>query len=64
MNAASNAAELRLPPSMQGAVKILREKGHTVHVRQNRTGSLRYSVDGSRERNALQTINKFRHYGL
>ena len=64
MNAPTNAAELRLPPMMQGALIILREKGHFVEVRQNRNGSLRYRVDGSRERNALQTVNQFRHYGM
>jgi hypothetical protein len=52
------------PPAVESAISILRGKGHQVEIRETKSGSLRYRVDGGRERNALQTINQFRHYGL
>lgn len=59
------AAERRMPPHPRGVVEILRERGHMVKVRENRYGSLRYTVDGSREMNALQMTNKYRKaYGV
>lgn len=60
----SAAAEHRMPPYPRGCVQILRAKGHTVTVRENRNGSLRYSVDGRPETDALTMSNRFRHYGL
>jgi hypothetical protein len=56
------SVEKRLPPYMQGIVKTLRDQGHTVSIRMNKYGSLRYTVDGQRERNALQTAKRFGLY--
>jgi hypothetical protein len=44
---APRTAEERMPPHPRGVVESLRAKGHTVTVRENRNGSLRYSVDGA-----------------
>lgn len=60
----TNEAERRVPPAPRASIEILRSRGHVVAVRENRNGSMRYSVDEIREMNALQMTNKFRHYGL
>lgn len=51
--------DLRVPPHPAGTVKLLRERGHVVTIRQQRTGSLRYRIDGGRE---LQAIEMDRFY--
>ncbi len=58
---ANNAAELRMPPYPRHTVEILRSRGHIIAVRENRNGSLRYSVDGGREMNAHQLSTRFLH---
>jgi hypothetical protein len=58
-------AERRMPPHAAGTVKMLRERGHTVVVRRNRFGSLRYTLNGERERTALELSNRLRKlYGV
>ena len=58
-------AEHRMPPHAAGTVKMLRERGHTVTVRCDRNGSLRYTLDSERERTALQLSNRLRrHHGV
>jgi hypothetical protein len=52
--------EARMPPHASGTVKMLRERGHTVTVRCDRNGSLRYTLDSERERTALQLSNRLR----
>ena len=56
--------ERSIPPGMVAALHIIRSRGHTVTVRRTRWGSPRYTVDGQRERNAQQLVQKFRGYGL
>lgn len=55
---AREGAEARLPPSPRATVELLRRKGHKVAVRENRTGSLRYAIDGGRELTALEAANR------
>lgn len=50
--------EDRMPPMAQGTVQLARECGHTVTVRENQHGSLRYTLDGERERTALELSNR------
>ncbi len=45
---------LRIPPHPAGTIELLRARGHEVKVRRTRDGSLRYMIDGARERTALQ----------
>lgn len=47
-------APFRIPPVPAGFVRLLQLRGHTVVIRQQRTGSLRYRIDGGRELTALQ----------
>jgi hypothetical protein len=49
-----------MPPMARGTVQMLRERGHTIKVRCNRFGSLRYTLDGERERTALELSNRLR----
>jgi hypothetical protein len=56
---ASHGAEAHMPPGPRGVVELLRRYGRRVVVRQQRTGSLRYSVDGSREMTALAMANHY-----
>jgi hypothetical protein len=51
---------IRVPPAVQGTLKLLDERGHTVHVRRTRGGSLRYTLDNERERTALALSNRLR----
>lgn len=64
MSASLTSAEDRMPCYPRGCVELLRAKGHIVTVRENRSGSLRYSVDGKPETDALRMSRRFRHYGL
>jgi hypothetical protein len=48
-----------IPPYPAAIVALLRERGHEVTVRQQRTGSLCYRIDGGRE---LQAIEMDRYY--
>lgn len=60
MSAAHEAAErLCIPPSPRGYIELLQARGHSVKVRSNRYGSLRYRIDGGRE---LQAIEMSRFY--
>jgi hypothetical protein len=52
--------ERHMPPMAQGTVKMLRDRGHTVAVRCNRNGSLRYTLDAERERTAFELSNRLR----
>jgi hypothetical protein len=56
---AREGAEARMPPSARAMVELLRLLAFTVEVRENRTGSLRYSIDGARECTAHQMIRRF-----
>jgi hypothetical protein len=56
---APRTAEERMPPHPRGVVESLRGDGHTVTVRENRNGSLRYSVDGARETDAHTMTNRY-----
>jgi hypothetical protein len=47
------SVEDRMPPHPRGTVEMFRARGHTVTVRESRGGSLRYTLDGERERTAL-----------
>jgi hypothetical protein len=53
-------AERRMPPLAQGTVKLLRDRGHCVAVRAISSGSLRYRLDGERERTAFELSNRLR----
>jgi hypothetical protein len=53
-------AERRMPPMAQGTVQMLRDRDHTVTVRRNRFGSLRYTLDAERERTAFELSNRLR----
>lgn len=57
--ASTPGPEIRIPPYPRGIVELLRQRGHMVAVRQQRTGSLRYAIDGGRE---LQAIEMDRFY--
>jgi hypothetical protein len=52
--------ESRMPPHPAGTVKMLRERGHTVTVRCDRNGGLKYTLDNERERTALELSNRLR----
>ena len=52
--------ENRMPPHPAGTVKMLRERGFVVTVRETRGGSLRYTIKNERERNAFQLSNRLR----
>lgn len=52
-------SELRIPPYPAGIVKLLRDRGHAVAIRQQKTGSLRYQIDDGRE---LQAIEMDRYF--
>ncbi len=47
-------AERRMPPAARSTVELFRSRGHSVSVRQNRNGSLRYRLDGGKEKTASQ----------
>lgn len=53
------SAAFFVPPYPAGIVALLRERGHEVAIRQQKTGSLRYRIDGGRE---LQAIEMDRFY--
>jgi hypothetical protein len=53
------SAEDRMPPHPRGTVEMFRARGHTVTVRESRGGSLRYTLDGERERTALALSNRW-----
>ncbi len=53
------SAPFFIPPYPAGIVRLLRERGHTVTIRQQKTGSLRYRIDTGRE---LQAIEMDRFY--
>lgn len=53
------SADFFIPPHPAGVMQLLRERGHTVTARQQKTGSLRYRIDGGRE---LQAIEMDRFY--
>ena len=57
--ASTPGPEIRIPPYPRGIVELLRQRGHIVTIREQRTGSLRYAVDGGRE---LQAIEMDRFY--
>lgn len=58
-------AERTVPPAMQGALVVLRGRGHTVTVRRSgRNGSWYYTVDGGRELRGGALCRKFADYGL
>jgi len=61
MSAAPTA--FAIPPYPRAIVELLRGRGHEVTIRQQRTGSLRYRIDGGRELTALE-MDRFyaRHY--
>jgi len=48
-----------IPPYPAGVMELLRRRGHTVTARQQKTGSVRYRIDGGRE---LQAIEMDRFY--
>lgn len=56
----SELAERRMPPAARSTVELLRARGHTVLVREQCTGSLRYSVLGVRRE--LTALELFRFY--
>lgn len=49
--------EIKMPPYPAATVFLLRSRGHQVSVRQQKTGSLRYRVDGGRELLAVEMGN-------
>lgn len=53
-----DGAELRLPPGPRATVELFRRRGSRVTVRENRTGSLRYAIDGRPECTALAMANR------
>jgi hypothetical protein len=53
------AIERKVPPAVQGALKRIRENGHTVALRLTKHGSLRYSVNAVRETDAQTLIRRF-----
>jgi hypothetical protein len=57
---AMQSVEDRMPPHPRGTVEMFRARGHTVTVRQSRGGSLRYTLDGERERTALALSDRWR----
>lgn len=48
-----------VPPHPRATVELFEAKGHVVTLRRNRTGSLRYTLDGERERTALELSNRY-----
>jgi len=52
--------ERRMPPHPRGVVEMLRARGHVVTIRENLHGSLRYTLDGERERTAHELSNRLR----
>lgn len=48
------SATFHIPPHPAGTIELLRARGHTVTVRQNRNSSLRYRIDSGRELTAYQ----------
>jgi hypothetical protein len=54
------SVEDRMPPHPRGTVEMFRARGQTVTVRESRGGSLRYTLDGERERTALALSNRWR----
>jgi hypothetical protein len=60
---AREGAEARMPPHPHATVEILRSRGIRVTVRENRTGSLRYSIDGHPECTALVMSNRLERLG-
>lgn len=57
-------AERTVPPAVQGALFVLRNKGHVVHVRRSaRNGSWYYSVDGAKELRGGPLLKRYRRLG-
>lgn len=52
-------ADVRIPPHPRGTIELFEERGHTVTVRRNRTGSNIYRLDQERERTALELSNRY-----
>lgn len=50
----------RIPLAVARALVTLQGRGHVVEIRSNRNGSLRFSVDGRRETDALTMIRRYR----
>lgn len=48
------SAPFFIPPYPAALVQLLRDRGHTIAIRQQRTGSLRYRIDGGRELQAIE----------
>lgn len=59
VNAVYENEVLRVPPAVQGTIRLLEERGYVVRIRRQRTGSLRYSMGAGRERTAAQLIRFF-----
>lgn len=53
------SATFFIPPYPAAVVQLLRDRGHMVTIRQQKTGSLRYRIDGGRE---LRAIDMDRFY--
>lgn len=52
-------AERRTPPATRITVALFRDRGHSVSIRLNRHGSLRYRLDGGRETDALSLSRRY-----
>jgi hypothetical protein len=52
------SAERRMPPGPRGLVELLRLAGKPVIVRENKHGSLRYTIAGERERTAHELYKR------
>lgn len=55
----SEEAERRMPPATRSTVTLLRDYGHSVVVRVNRNGALRYRLDNSKEFDALSLSRRY-----
>lgn len=50
----------KIPPGVQAAIAILGDRDHCVAARINRNGSVRYSVDGSRDMDAATMARRYK----
>jgi hypothetical protein len=48
-----------LPPAMRAVTSMLMARGYQVFIRRNRSGSIRYSVDGAPETDAYTLMGRF-----
>lgn len=57
------SAPFFIPPYPAAVIELLGRHGHTVTIRQQKSGSLRYRIDGGRELQAIE-MDRFyvRHY--